>query len=156
MFDEHIKNVFDWAANERSDEELKNNQEKFVLQLLGKFQLLELILKKYIDAYVAFELRECEESEHLKGLEDLSLGILIRRLRKVTGDNELADRIHALLDMRNDLAHNSLLVVHKKQIDKPELFAQQFDYISANSCLCQLLDELGSRVLELYTGRKFT
>ncbi|UIJ43091.1 hypothetical protein LWM38_15720 [Vibrio kanaloae] len=156
MFDEHIKNIFDAAANDRSDEELKNNQEKFVIKLLGKFQLLELILKKYIDAYVTFKLRERGDSDHLKGLEDLPLGILIKRLRKVTGDNELADRVHALLDMRNDLAHSSLLVVHKKQIDKPELFDKQFDYIHANLCVCQLLDELVNRVLELYTGRKFT
>ncbi|HAT1543978.1 hypothetical protein [Aeromonas hydrophila] len=150
MFEEHIKNIVSAAALRHTEKDLKSNHEKFVITLLGRFQLLELILKKYIDACVSFK---GGDSAHLDGLEELPLGALIKRLRKVTQNNELADRIHALLEIRNKIAHNSLIVVHQRGINKSEVMNQQFEYIHANMNLHDLLEELGTKTLELYVGR---
>ena len=142
-----VESAFIAAANSHSHEDVKRNHEKYVIKTLANFQLLEFALKKYIAAYCRCQIGN-EVSE--EDLAELPLGVLIKRLRKVTGNHLLADRINELVPIRNELAHRSMLeLIGNSKFDRPKYFGKAMDYVGALWELDDILRELVGVIRQL-------
>lgn len=129
-----------------SPESVRKEYESVVLIALGRFQLLEFGLKKYI-VQLASSLREDQiQNTVTKGLEEAPLGGLLERLRKISPENLLIPKIKELKSFRDELAHRALLTTTGDvEIDVSDHFYATTAYahraMEIEDCLKELLNE---------------
>ncbi|EMR0618513.1 hypothetical protein RZL41_003149 [Pseudomonas aeruginosa] len=123
-----------------------------VLETLSSFQSLEFGLKIYIaSAYALIKHKTHEEIAFEYSYNDIkshSLERLASTYKKLTKNQELAKRIHKLIDARNKLAHVGLLVAEEifadiidSNLEDESQFIRQI-HGTLDSCLDDLSKEI--------------
>ncbi|WP_221899308.1 hypothetical protein [Xanthomonas sp. SI] len=108
------------AAESRGKDAIRENYERVVLVSLGRFQLLEFALKRHIGKLANLQKNFRKKDQLLKELDELSLGLLLKRLKIADNGEPLIDQIRPLLEVRNEIAHQSLLWI--SGIDNIDIF----------------------------------
>jgi hypothetical protein len=115
-----------------------------IARLIAKFQSIETSLK------VVLVLDQIEKDKKnnindklysLDEVDDLPYGVLLKRYAKVSQNQELSDRLRALKDYRNFLAHKSLLSVSNMPQYLKEFVGVYLDEPIDYKMLNQELDE---------------
>ena len=149
-FSKILNDAISAAADSHSHETIKLNYEKTIISILGQFQLLEFAIKRYIYIFCknneSQECSNCSEEE----LDDLALGILIKRYRRVTKNNDFADRIKSLVDLRNEIAHKSLYKIFGRvPFEKTEYFNLTIHYKTVQLEITSILQIVKYEIQEI-------
>ncbi|RJS92032.1 hypothetical protein [Salinisphaera sp. Q1T1-3] len=146
-FKKDLESYLDQKISEsHSPESVREKYEGVVLIALGRFQLLEFGLKKYI-ALLASSLGDDQiRNTVTDGLEEAPLGILLKRLRKLSPENALTPKIKELKSFRDELAHRALLTTTGDvEIDVSDHFyattAYAYRAMEVEDCLKEVLNE---------------
>lgn len=99
------------AAESHDENTIREKYERVVLIALGRFQLLEFALKRYIEKWASMPANAKIKNEITNNLEDLSLGVLLKRLKRIDPHEKLIDEIGNLTSFRNEIAHQALLEI---------------------------------------------
>ena len=99
------------AAESHDEKTIREKYERVVLIALGRFQLLEFALKKYIEKWASMPANSKIKDEITNNLEDLPLGVLLKRLKRIDPHEKLIDEIADLTSFRNEIAHQALLEI---------------------------------------------
>ncbi len=148
---EDVKNIVEAAATAAAESHgqdvIRAKYEKVVLVALGRFQVLEFGLKRYIEKQAFLVEDATKKGSLLSGLEDLSLGLLIKRLKKLDPHEPLIEKVKKLLDFRNEIAHQALLEISGfSSIDVTKHFnstiAYSFNALEVDDCIRELHHKL--------------
>jgi hypothetical protein len=94
--------------------EAHGEYKEVVLRTLGRFQLLELLLKEYIARVYRVISESVAGKVHFdyseKDVESFALERLLSTFHKLNSNTELLRRLNVLREKRNQLAHRALLV----------------------------------------------
>lgn len=104
-----------------------------VLRMLGRFQLLEFALKAYIGkAYriISFSVQGKVHFQYTEAdVESFALERLLNTFQKLNGNRELIQRLNALREHRNHIAHRALLVTFPPLHDQGEIEDRTNEYV---------------------------
>ena len=112
--------------------------------LIGKFQAIEAGIKVVL---VQNQIEQDRESNQLKDeyslieVDDLPYGVLLKRYMKISKNKELYNRLLALKDYRNFLAHKSLLSASSMSVEMKRFIGVYLQESFNYQALSQELDE---------------
>lgn len=124
-----------------------------VLRILGSFQLLEFALK----AYIGRAYRVIAQSVHRKvsfdysqnDVESFPLERLVNTFAKLNDNKDLIQRLNALREKRNHIAHRSLLITFGAMYDRGEVEDRFFEFVDLEDELTECLNLLISEAKAL-------
>ena len=131
-----------------------DNEYLKILHLLGLFQALEALIKVYIGlcyAVINIKVRDSIAFNYTyKDIDNHPLEKLLTIFKKLNSNNMLCDKLNALRNSRNQLAHKSILLASPSLSQElKETFLggmdSQIDYeqlqIEVNACIKILIEE---------------
>ena len=117
-----------------------------ILHLLGICQMIEFSLKLLLSrklSYLGLDLESDKSSKQIyKGLLDDSLGTLIYKLKRISDNHELLEKLFSAKKIRNYLAHRALLSCYQitsdfsQVVETPKI---EFDFVLTNNKLTECL-----------------
>ena len=117
-----------------------------ILHLLGICQMIEFSLKLLLSRNLSYLGQDLESDKSSKqiydGLLEVPLGKLINKLKRISDNHDLLEKLISAKEIRNYLAHQSLLSCYQitsdfsQEVETPKI---EFDFVLTNNKLTECL-----------------
>ena len=117
-----------------------------ILHLLGICQMIEFSLKLLLSRNLSYLGQDLESDKSSKqiydGLLEVPLGKLINKLKRISDNHDLLEKLISAKEIRNYLAHQALLSCNQitsdffQEVETPKI---EFDFVLTNNKLTECL-----------------
>jgi hypothetical protein len=131
----------------------KQMYEKGVNQLLAGFQLIEDMLKSYLEAHFdltrAFLAGRLHFEFRREDYQEAPLNRLMHVFSRLCANSQLVTELRAVIKRRNDVAHRALLKLFDNQLSPTDYAALINELATDNAAVASLLQRLHDEFIKL-------